>query len=746
MTQEEYKGSMLKEDEDNYGLSADSLDLLNHIRSSEYPQHPVAPNHELKAQCIALDQNPPAEAIKLYMKSVEQIASRNKSNIPADALYKSLFKERAAVSLQENIGQFAMWPPTEQIRIYPIKMFTYNDMIQIPVRGSNCTHQDVMDLEYLIREVRNKGWFCPICGRKIGLDSIYIDKELQAEIKRIYEKGLPKPDLLICAKNKKNYVHVNCDRLIEDFNNSKIEHLGITDDYNGNIIKPGLSYINLFLTPRLSSDKKFFEVPVHEIPVTDFVFGSKIIFYPVVIFANALSTLQFLNIINQIALPSEGNNPPQGFDPMSEGIKKTKIVFVTIPVCFLDCNSEELRLLMKLAFGMGNPGIKPLIYSPLGYGGEMKLCWESHVFPANARFYRIMSENHVISESGPKYTEFIEEKLKSDVEKKAISVDTRNVSENDCKAADDTTMKLFQATVSTACSNICTDLGMAKSDNKEVEAMTFASGTVLQIPASFCAGAVTKMQPNTVIEICKKTGLGEEEAVNEPSGIHNKSNTYKIRVPHEIKALLYKEKNILVFWPKIKDAPQLKGMINISYKGALEKTGLMWPMLLSDCIAYKLENLVTGLGEIRELIATKSENPYLMRKQMLIYYEDFEKADSIETNLKGLINNRDLKPVLNLPATNTKGTKKIFYDWLLNLWIIQIDSNIKPIEFEMFFYDYYLQTMTIGISSVVPFYAKGHETLSAALEQRLISAKGKNVAFAKGQATISGKTYILDIH
>ena len=68
--------------------------------------------------------------------------------------------------------------------------FSYNDRIEIPVRGITCAHLDVCDLKYLVSYIASSNkyiyiyiykicrWECPICKNKIFLGGIYVDQTI----------------------------------------------------------------------------------------------------------------------------------------------------------------------------------------------------------------------------------------------------------------------------------------------------------------------------------------------------------------------------------------------------------------------------------------------------------------------------------------------------------------------------------------------------------------------------------------
>jgi hypothetical protein len=66
--------------------------------------------------------------------------------------------------------------------------------ITIPVRSYQCTHVDVFDFDYFVRQVNERSPECPICNKAVDVSSLYIDQQIQSIISRGEAEARSNPD------------------------------------------------------------------------------------------------------------------------------------------------------------------------------------------------------------------------------------------------------------------------------------------------------------------------------------------------------------------------------------------------------------------------------------------------------------------------------------------------------------------------------------------------------------------------
>ena len=140
-----------------------------------------------------------------YTVSIDHIAEAIGRNVHKAPLSQCLVKKKAFAMDQESFNILRSFPENEY-GIYAIKSYTYDSFIKIPVRGTDCCHYDVVDLEYLIKFIATNGWFCPLCYKPITLNTICIDKLLRKKLDEIRKLADSKePDFLIVKVASKKF-------------------------------------------------------------------------------------------------------------------------------------------------------------------------------------------------------------------------------------------------------------------------------------------------------------------------------------------------------------------------------------------------------------------------------------------------------------------------------------------------------------------------------------------------------------
>ncbi|KAK8889094.1 hypothetical protein M9Y10_033838 [Tritrichomonas musculus] len=70
-----------------------------------------------------------------------------------------------------------------------------HSLIKVPVRGINCSHTDVFDLQsYVDSSLRTAMWECPICGKPLPFDELSVDDDAYKEMRNI---ALENPDFFM---------------------------------------------------------------------------------------------------------------------------------------------------------------------------------------------------------------------------------------------------------------------------------------------------------------------------------------------------------------------------------------------------------------------------------------------------------------------------------------------------------------------------------------------------------------------
>jgi len=261
-------------------LDSDIQDLV--LISQKTSTTSVSPQEEINIESLSNQnqistENP--EKVAFTKEAIEKAISMNTQKSP---LTHSLIK-RTAFGMEHKSAKPFLSLSDSKIGIYSIKSYTYNSIIEVPVRGANCTHYDVVDLEYLIREVAAKGWRCPLCNKKIQLGTLCIDKQLKKELVEIAK--LPdgqQPDILL-------YDKVNNKFLSMAYRAMKFDEV-VSEPFDSNLVEkyltPMYEVSNLWITPDKHHFEIFFEIPK---PKSNKKSSKEIIIVPVVILGDKVS-------------------------------------------------------------------------------------------------------------------------------------------------------------------------------------------------------------------------------------------------------------------------------------------------------------------------------------------------------------------------------------------------------------------------------------------------------------------------
>ena len=221
--------------------------------------------------------------IKINMANIEEIIRKNRQ---ISTQSKSLVR-RKIISMEYLDAKILTLLPEETTEIYSIKSYTYNSVISIPVRGSFCSHYDVVDLEYLLRYHYSKKWGCPLCGKEMKLSTICIDKVLEKELKKI--RDLPEsqqPDYLVRNRNDDRFIKANFGSFKDDIINAGID-FGLPENYKKYVQEAKtitmLDFSNLWITPNTQYLEMLFELIK---PEAEPIGRDEICFVPIIIFGD----------------------------------------------------------------------------------------------------------------------------------------------------------------------------------------------------------------------------------------------------------------------------------------------------------------------------------------------------------------------------------------------------------------------------------------------------------------------------
>ena len=221
--------------------------------------------------------NSPEKAIRVSMNDMIPYISKN---TPKHCfLSHSIAGRSIPLSMSPENYQTFHALVQQNVPIISIQSYTFSSIIIIPVRGNDCTHYDVMDLEYLIREIRQKGWNCPLCGKSLRPDTIYIDRRLEAELKQIRErlKEEEYPDWLVYSQAESKFIRANSTTLAKDTHLTKHKVPLSTSS------TPLYSFSDLYLSP----DKRSLEILFDIIKPTKHAEAKSFRIIPTIIFGDA---------------------------------------------------------------------------------------------------------------------------------------------------------------------------------------------------------------------------------------------------------------------------------------------------------------------------------------------------------------------------------------------------------------------------------------------------------------------------
>lgn len=679
--------------------------------------------------------------VSLSKSNVASMIASNVSAIPSFVRTKSFFKERAALGLKHENAQLVNLLP-EDLEIYPICCYTYNEMIEIPVRGAYCTHYDVVDLEYLIREMEIKGWRCPICSKPLTLETICIDRELEKNLNQIRKEsfhGIP-ADILLYSRIKNKFVGIASENFVEDFNQHRQVGLGLKNDYVSLIVDQGTTSVYNFLCPRLAPDTNFLEIPLHLNESKSEKKNIPTILIPVIIFGNSVWVNSIIsNLVRFSQAP--------GF------IKR----YVVLAPYALNCSFEEKSMLINIAIKLNDSfGI-----IAVGVGGSQD--FERHYEKASFSLYY--------------KTYFAEDpssSLKGDVNKSCSLEDLmRKIikseeSEGFSRSNIDQDQQIKED-FSRACSKACQELKLKATSRQEkkivkepaqqeqkINFLKTQAGLLITVSTSFKDNYLESCQPIQFIP-----GIQFE---------NEKQQIYKIRVPRISKELLLKKENLLVYFPNQSDIKNFvdEKIISIVSQERINSQTVIWPMMLSDCVVIlfneSTSEIVKTIETVKTIVKAKKENPCLVGKEIFI----FKPGINTEKDLKDF--ERLILDDKNITMKKDSQNPKKYFEWTLNIWLLVYEA-IPPEGCAKILHKEFLDCLTSSVHYSLPFLLSkkesshpdsnqksdtswvpriinqaSHQSLTSALQQRFSGIISKSVVFAKEETTLSEKIFTLVVN
>ena len=266
--------------DDNKSLDSDVQDLA--VMFQRRLTTPVNAQEGINIESLSNQNQISTDKSKEVAFTKEAIEKAISMNTQKSPLTHSLIKRRA-FAMEHKFAKPFLSLSDSKIGIYSIKSYTYNNVIEVPVRGANCTHYDVVDLEYLVREIAAKGWRCPLCNKKIQLGTLCIDKQLKKELVEIAKlPDVQQPDIVLYDKVNNKFLSMAYRAMKFDEVASEQFDSSLLENYH----TPMYEFSNLWISPDKHRLEMFFEIPK---PKSDKERSKEIIIVPVVILGDKVS-------------------------------------------------------------------------------------------------------------------------------------------------------------------------------------------------------------------------------------------------------------------------------------------------------------------------------------------------------------------------------------------------------------------------------------------------------------------------
>lgn len=669
--------------------------LLSHLSD---PALPIDRGTFPGISLAAFKDQSSGESIKLTKSNVAEIIHGNESKIPLAAITKSYYQNHGAIALEDKSGQLLKSLPTDQIMIYPIRWYTYNEFIDIPVRGSRCSHSDAIDLELLLREIQTKGWRCPICSKSLSLDTIYIDKRLQAEIRRLKLTygNRPMPDLILYSKITDTFVPIHNERFIDDFNDKRLVGLGLTADYRSTLITDSSSPIYVMMPPRLDPQTKQIEIPLHIISSSSEEADFANINISIFIFGDKVFTDGALSAISQ---------------PL-KNVNKQQLTIVAFPSCNIDCGFDEKIMLIGIAMAVSQA---PPIVLAAGTSNEFEKIHKNGIFGSQKCSYYTLANDAL---KVCKFAKFVPlgDTTPFDGLGNALAIA--------CNVKLIEKVKIEDA-LKDAIKNQKPSFIMEEID-PEVDLLRAESGILLTIPLKNPKNYLTSEEP---IQLSLNPNSMDKNSLS----LH-----YKLRISRKLKEELQKEKKILIYLPNFKeDEPHLKyqRIVQIAYEGPINSLSVVSPLMLADCVAIQYKSDDDSGSIISAIMKAKQENPCLVGKEVFVYIIN-PQGDEIANFKKNCLGAKGETCV----CVDNDPKKQKHFEWTFNIWVQLFDGGC---DLETFLSLEWLGHLTTGDNHTLPFFDRASQTFTSALQQRFSGVINKSVVLVKDETTLSEKIFTL---
>ncbi len=622
--------------------------------------------------------------------SLEEIKAGIETRPCELGLTVSYFRRRPAYVLSPEGFQTLMCLPEDEIAIYPIKSYTYSPRIVTPVRGKKCIHYEAMDLEYLLREAPKRGWRCPVCSRKLSLDSIYIDEGLRDKLSKVSKSDC---DLLLYSKKSKVYTKIRSKEFSEGITN-KAQKLELQEDFRSRLIpQEGENALYAFRSPWVTSDRCHLEVPLQLISKPK-ESGKKIVLVPLVVLgeksvASSVQTYLVSHII-------KGDNSYR---------------FVMFVPSMLKCGYETKLMLLKTVAELGKKTLCAMIIPDKKGMDEYNEFSAMLKGEAHIKYFRLVNEftsevaGNFTDDSLDKLMDLLKNKISDQLGVGSLSVDNGEFTEEkNIKTMEGLFRDAFEA-------SIVRFAIPPESSSKGMKMTVGRSGLLFRFPLD--------------LKTCKPRNCplrfscfqGESAA--------------KLCVPRSVLPILETNGKCLIYFPWTSaNVCDNTGFSMIVGPKSVNAENVVVPMMIADCTAVFSENLDDSI--VRAIIAAKNKYPCLAGKEVFVNtickLPEFQKSFD-----------KDFSPI----KVSLGADKRVLFQSDLNMWVRSIDPYSKPQTVNDHFkvlQEFELKRFVSNENYLIPFYEKNLQSLTSAIRGRLIGFNGK-YRVMKADVTIEDIVY-----